>query len=81
MFDERALDRIIATVRNVANCHAIVLGADTPLLSSGLVDSLSMEELAVSLEQEFGVRLDVSDLGFDNADTPAQLLTLVRDRG
>lgn len=81
MSDERALNRVLAAVRTVADCHSLVLGADTPLLSSGLIDSLSMEELAASLEQEFGVSLDVSDLGFDNADTPEQLLTLVRGRG
>ncbi len=74
------LDRIINRVQVIADAPGIAITPETPLLSSGLIDSLSMNELAVCLEQEFGVAMDVADLGFDNADTPAQLLALVESR-
>jgi acyl carrier protein len=80
VLDDAALDRMIALVRTVADAPRSPIGADTPLLSSGLVDSLSMNELATVLEDAYGVPLDVAEFGFDNADTPRQLLTLVESR-
>lgn len=49
------------------------LDAETPLLSSGLLDSFGLVELAARLA-ELGVEVDLTLLGADNADTCAQLI-------
>jgi acyl carrier protein len=45
----------------------------TPLLSSGLIDSLHVAQLLTLLEQHYGKRIAVRDIGVDNFDTPAQI--------
>jgi acyl carrier protein len=56
------------------------IGPDTPLLSSGLIDSFAVAELAEALQQTYGVRIEVDDLGVDNADTALQLAELLGSR-
>ena len=49
------------------------LGPDTPLLSSGLIDSFAVAGLIAALEGKFGVRINPAGIGADNFDTPAQI--------
>jgi acyl carrier protein len=55
--------------------------ADTPLLSTGILDSFAIGELLDAVRAEYGVDLPVEEVGVDNADTPEQLLELLRARG
>jgi acyl carrier protein len=57
------------------------IAASTPLLSSGIVDSLRFVTLVTTISQRFGVAIDSSDLGVDNFDTPEQILALVESLG
>ena len=57
------------------------LGGDEALISSGLIDSFSLVDLALFIEDQFGVQLDDSELTstvFDNLD---QLAALLVERG
>jgi len=54
------------------------IDADTPLVSSGLVDSFAFPVLLSALESRFGVRIGPDEIGADNFDTPAQMLEFVR---
>jgi acyl carrier protein len=45
------------------------LGADQPIFSSGLLDSLSSLRLVMSLEQHFGVHVSPLDISLDDVDT------------
>ena len=56
------------------------LDADTPLVSSGLVDSLRFTDLLTVLSKHYGVAIDPNDVGADNFDTPAQILAYVTAR-
>ncbi|HQA68729.1 MAG TPA: acyl carrier protein [Aggregatilineales bacterium] len=56
------------------------LGDDEPLISSGLVDSFSLVDIALWVEQQFGVHLDNSELNADNFDTVAELAAYVEQR-
>lgn len=47
--------------------------ADTPLISSALVDSLQVTRLLVALEARYRVRIDPQDIGVDNFDTARQM--------
>jgi acyl carrier protein len=53
---------------------------ELPLLSSGLVDSFHLVDLAMFIESEFGVRIDDTELNPSAFDTLAQLTALVRAR-
>ncbi|NLF51908.1 MAG: acyl carrier protein [Leptolinea sp.] len=53
---------------------------DEPLISSGLIDSFSLVDLAIIVEDEFGVRIDDSELNADTFDTLEALVKLIESR-
>ena len=50
----------------------------TPLLSSGLLDSLSVEQLLLYLEDELGVEFEDTDYAVENFETVAAIEGLIR---
>ena len=57
-----------------------VLTPDEPLISSGIIDSFNMVDLAIFAEDTFGVHLDNIDLNADRIDTLDQLAELITGR-
>jgi acyl carrier protein len=57
-----------------------VIKNDEPLISSGLIDSFSLVDLAIIVEDEFGVRIDDSELNADTFDTLDALVKLIESR-
>jgi acyl carrier protein len=51
---------------------------ETPLFSSGIVDSFGVLELIAFLEDAFAIDLDPSHHELDEFDTVAKILTLVQ---
>jgi len=51
-----------------------------PLISGGLIDSFHLVDLAMFVEDQFGVRIDDSELNASTFDTLAQLAELIRQR-
>jgi acyl carrier protein len=56
------------------------LGADEPLLTSGLIDSFHLVDLALFVEDTFGVHIDDSELNASTFDCLNQLVTLIQSR-
>jgi acyl carrier protein len=56
------------------------LHADEPLISSGLIDSFNLVDLAMFVEDQFGVRIDDSELNAATFDSLAQLAELIQQR-
>ena len=56
------------------------IGADEALISSGLIDSFSLVDLALYVEDQFGVHLDDSELNASTFDTLSQLGSLIEQR-
>jgi acyl carrier protein len=56
------------------------LEADTPLVTSGLVDSAGVVEVVEFLEQRFGVRITDADVSLRNCNTLQGLTELVESR-
>jgi len=50
------------------------------LISSGLIDSFSLIDLALYVEDEFGVHIDDSELNASTFDTIDQLSDLIQNR-
>ena len=56
------------------------MNPDEALISSGLVDSFHLVDLALFVEDAFGVRLDDTELNADTFDTLNQLAELIHRR-
>ena len=50
---------------------------DEALISGGLIDSFSLVELQLFIEQEFGVRVDDTELTADAIDTINDLVAVI----
>lgn len=57
-----------------------ILGPEEPLLTSGLIDSFHLVDLALFVEDKFGVHLDDAELNAQTFDTLSQLVALVESR-
>ncbi len=57
-----------------------VIRPDEPLISSGLIDSMSLVDLAILVEDTYGVHIDDTELNADTFDTLTQLSELVESR-
>jgi acyl carrier protein len=53
---------------------------DEPLISSGLVDSFSLMDVALFVEDTFGIRIEDTELNADKFDTLLQLAELISSR-
>lgn len=56
------------------------LTPDTPLISSGLIDSFHLVDVAMTVEELFGVRIEDYELNADTFDTVEQLAELIQKR-
>jgi acyl carrier protein len=56
------------------------LKTDEPLISSGIVDSFSLVDLALFVEDTFGVHIDDTELNASTFDTLDQLANLIQAR-
>ena len=54
--------------------------ADEPLISSGLIDSFSLMDLALFVEDTFGVRIEDTELNANTFDNLTQLAALIDSR-
>ncbi len=57
-----------------------VISADEALISSGLIDSFSLVDLGLFIEDMFGVRIEDFELQASTFDTLNQLAVLIRSR-
>ena len=54
--------------------------ADEALISSGLIDSFSLVDLSLLIEDEFGVTIDDTELNADSFDNLTQLAALIQSK-
>ena len=80
MTDETSskLEKFIAT--QILKQPNRAIGADEPLISSGLIDSFSLMDLALHVEDTFGVRIEDTELNAETFDTLHQLSALIESR-
>jgi len=67
-------------VTEIAKQPQRTLAPEEPLLSSGLIDSFHLVDLALFVEDQFGVHLDDAELNAQTFDTLAQLIALISSR-
>ena len=49
----------------------------TPLITGGILDSISTLKLVVFLEEHFGVTVEAHEAGIDNLDTVGEIARLI----
>jgi acyl carrier protein len=54
---------------------------DEPIISSGLIDSFSLVDVALLVEDAYGIRIADTELNAATFDTLAQLAALIEKRG
>jgi len=54
--------------------------SEEPLISSGLIDSFNLVDLALFVEENFGVQIDDTELNAETFDTLDQLVHLIKSR-
>lgn len=57
-----------------------VITPQESIISSGLIDSFSLMDLALYVEDTFGVRIDDTELNASTFDTLEQLASLIQSR-
>ena len=57
-----------------------VIEPSEPLISSGLIDSFSLMDLALFVEDTFGVRIEDTELNAGTFDNLTQLASLIESR-
>ena len=57
-----------------------VIQPDEALISSGLIDSFSLMDLALFVEDTFGVRIEDTELNADTFDSLGALVDLIQSR-
>lgn len=72
------LERFIAT--RILKDRRRAISPDAKLISSGLIDSFSLVDLALFVEDTFGVRIDDTELNAQTFDTLQQLTALIESR-
>ena len=53
---------------------------DTPLITGGVLDSISTLKLVVYLEERFGISLEAHEAGVDHLDTVDRIAALVEKK-
>jgi acyl carrier protein len=54
---------------------------DTDVIAGGMLDSLAFVQLLVSLENEFGVKMNLADLDLDDFSSVSNIARLVSANG
>lgn len=81
----KMIDTILANLRSYITSQILkqpdlTIAADEALISGGLIDSFSLVDLALYIEDTYGVRIDDTELNADTFDTLNQLAALIAER-
>ena len=66
--------------KNLLKDPKLELEPSEPLISSGLLDSFNLVDLALIIEEEYGVRIEDFELNADTFDTLEELAQLIVER-
>jgi len=71
---------LLEFVEEKLGVDAAEVDEDTPLFSSGIIDSASMVDLIVFVESEGNVKFGPDDITLDHLDSIGRILRFVADR-
>ncbi|MBV0891396.1 acyl carrier protein [Paracoccus sp. Z118] len=71
-------DDLLSFLRRTSGDETV--GPDTPLFSTGLIDSVAMMDVIGYIETHGGIQMGTEDVTLENLDTAARMQTLVAAR-
>jgi acyl carrier protein len=78
MAEPPAMERLLTIISSIVPAeHEIV--ADTPLISSALIDSFDLIALVVEIEAEFEIVLPIEEVSVESFDTPVMMLRWIQE--
>ena len=78
---QETIDLLIERIRDdILETPDRKLNENTPLISSGLIDSFHLVDVALFVEELFNVRIEDYELNADTFDTVEQLAELIQKR-
>jgi acyl carrier protein len=77
--DDAAAERDVRNhlLRDLIRDEDLELARDEPIFSSGLLDSFSVTQLICFLEDNFAIKIAISDVTIQDFDTVGKILDLV----
>lgn len=66
--------------KNILKKPSRIIPEDEPLISSGMIDSFHLIDLAIYVEDTFGVTIDDAELNAETFDTLQQLAEIIDHR-
>lgn len=79
--DSTILEKLTEYVVNdILKQRKRIIDPNTKLISTGLIDSFSLVDLAIFVEETYGVRIEDSELNSQTFDTVSELARLVQIR-
>ena len=73
------IDDVLTVLRDDLHL-AVAPDPDTPLISTGLIDSFHIAALVAALHTRHRVQIDLAEIGADNFDTARQMLQFIQAR-
>ena len=78
---EEMRDKIIEYVRDeYVEDESMEVNVDTPLISSGIVDSFSMVSLKMYLEEEYSIKMTDDEASTQAFDSVGRIMVLVKKK-
>lgn len=74
-------NKIILIVNDICGAENGEVEADLNLFEAGLLDSFAVIQLLMSLEEQFGVSLDIGSIPRERVATPFKIAQLIREQG
>lgn len=73
---DHELSELIEVIRSVTRT-AETIEFDTPVISTGIVDSFDIAALLAAFESHFGASISATDLELEEFDTPRQMMKAI----
>lgn len=79
-FDHKIEQLSLFITKNIIKQPSRIIDPEEPLISSGLIDSFSLVDLALFVEDQFGVHIDDTELNADTFDRLSELAQIIETR-
>lgn len=73
-------NKILEILENVCGTDEVLEEMDLELFDAGLLDSLGVIELLVTIEEELNIRIEPTEVERAMISTPAKLIKYVKER-
>jgi D-alanine--poly(phosphoribitol) ligase subunit 2 len=74
-------EKILSVLEELCGSDEVRRDRDVNLFATGLLDSFGAIELLVAIDEEFGIRIEPTELAREEFDTPNKIIGYVTKKG